>query len=214
MHHKKYIRGMVLCALLFISPFPAIAKASNTPRTVPHRSLFASTAPTKTYPFSEVWSLILKYQSAGTSHFSPELVSCLMWEESAFRLVENPRSHALGFGQIMPSTLAEINKRYKTGFTRPEMSVSPEASVQATLLALELMWEWKREKMGALYAYAGGHRNALSVRKWITAEPTMIQARWTEASMLPTSRTGATQQMIAGLRICSQPGFNPTRLFD
>ncbi len=174
--------------------------------------LAPSTIPT--YSFSEIWSLIVKYQRARTSHFSTELIACLMWEESGFRLVENPESHALGFGQILPSTLAEINKRYKTNFSRTQLLASPDASVEATVLALEMMWTWKKNKSGALVAYAGGMRNYNAVRKWLAAEPKMVQARWHVAARLPQTRASAQQQLIDALAVCSQPGFDPRATFE
>lgn len=136
-----------------------------------------------------------------------------MWEESGFRLVENPGSHALGFGQVMPSTLDAINRRYKTTYTRAQVLKSPETSVIVTLLALEIAYDWKKDKVKALEAYAGGSRNSGSVRKWLAGESKMIQARWADASTVSMLRPNASTQMIAALKLCSQPGFDPQYTF-
>ncbi len=167
----------------------------------------------KTYAFSEIWTLIENYRRVHRSHFSAELIGCLIWEESGFRLAENPTSGALGFGQILPSTLREVNKRYKKTFTRAQLLTAPEASVEATVLTLELMWAWKKEKTASLLAYAGGMRNYNSVRKWLTAEPLMLQARWAERAPAADTRGAANAQMVNALKICSQPGFDPKVLF-
>lgn len=136
-----------------------------------------------------------------------------MWEESGFRLIENPRSHALGFGQVMPAIVRAINGRYNTRFTRDEILTVPDVSVRVTILALELAWSWKKNKPGALTAYAGGLRNYSAVRKWLAAEPAMMQARLPDASDQIAYRASAGR-MIAALHLCSQPGFHPRGLFD
>jgi hypothetical protein len=164
-------------------------------------------------PFDQMWTLILKYQQLHNSHFSPELIACLFWEESGFRMVEHPLSHAAGFGQVLPSTLRAINKRYGTAFTTRDMLTSPEASVEAAILALELAWDWKRDKAGALAAYAGGSSNQHIVHKWLAAEAAMQNGR------IPYGRsfgmqTIIEQHQIRALRLCSQPGFDPQVIFD
>lgn len=201
---------------LFVSPLPANAQVPATPDLAPVVALGKTSPsnPNKIYSFPEIWTLINKHQRARSSHFSPELVACLMWEESGFRLVENRESGALGFGQILPSTLREINKRYKTNFTRAQLLASPDANVEVTVLALELMWNWKKEKTAALLAYAGGSRNSNIVRKWLNAEPHLIRARWHDAALVSFTRESASRQMIDALKMCSQPGFDPQVLFD
>lgn len=158
--------------------------------------------------------MVEKYQAIQPSHFSPELVTCLLWEESGFRLVENAQSHALGFGQVMPSTVSAINRRYKTSFTRTQVLTSPDASVEVTLRALELAYEWKKDKIGALRAYAGGGaQNDAIVHKWLAAEPRMIQARWMDASVMAAMRTRSATQMISAMGMCSQPGYEARNVF-
>lgn len=213
MHHTKYFRGIVLFVLVILSPLPASAQTPVHSNTVLTDNSSPNSTQSKTYTFAQVWTLINRAQRERVSHFSPEIVACLMWEESGFRLVENPQSHALGFGQVMPSTLNAINKRFKTNLTRNSVLTSPEASVQATLLSLELAYEWKKDKVEALVAYAGGIRNYGVVRKWLAAEPKMIQARWADASTVSMLRPNAAAQMITAMRICSQPGFDPQHTF-
>ena len=167
----------------------------------------------KTYSFAQVWNLIWEYQQSRPTHFSPELISCLMWEESGFRLVENPYSHALGFGQVMPSTLNWVNKKYGTQFTRARVLSDPAASVQVTILALEAAYDWKKDKTRALLVYAGGMRNYKTVRKWISAEPTMVQAGWMDAAASEQSREISAERMIRGMGMCSQPGYDPRQVF-
>ncbi len=216
MHHRKIIWGITLFVLSFVSPLPAIAQSPSSQHIAPivqTGNLSRSNSLQQFYSFQYVWTLLLKHQRARASHFSPELLACLMWEESGFRLVENQTSGALGFGQILPSTLREVNKRYKTNFTRAQLLSSPDASVEATVLTLEMMWAWKKNKRDALIAYAGGMRNYNSVRKWLAAEPQMLQARWADASLISHTRANASAQMVNALKICSQSGFEPEVLF-
>lgn len=213
MHRTILIWGMILFALVFISPLPANAQALDIRPVIALGRYAPPTFPGKTYSFYEVWSLVAKYQAIQSSHFSPELVTCLMWEESGFRLVENVQSHALGFGQVMPSTLNAINRRYKTSYTRTQVLTSPDASVQVTLRSLELAYEWKKDKVGALVAYAGGTQNNAIVQKWLAAEPRMIQARWTDASVMAAMRSRSTAQMISAMGMCSQPGYEARAAF-
>lgn len=236
--HKHILWGTLLFGLTVVSPLPALAQSPNQPPPA-STSHAAHTQPPDTgnapqnkisapcsvpcgepppltsrnYSFQEVWALIIKHQRARASHFTPELVACLMWEESGFRLAENPKSHALGFGQLLPSTLGAVNKRYNTRFTRTQVLSVPEASVEATVLALELAWSWKKNKLDALTAYAGGTRNYKAVRRWIAAEPVMIQAGMpaVEDQLILIESQGS---LIRGLQICSQPGFDPRKLFD
>ena len=212
MHPFKYISAILLFTFLFASPLPAIAQAPDI-RPIAKPGIPSPSSRTKVYSFYQVWTLITNYQRAHPSHFSPELVTCLMWEESGFRLVENPQSHALGFGQVLPATLTALNRRYKTNLTRTQPLTLPDASVQATMLALELAYEWKKTKVAALLAYAGGFQNYRPVQKWIAAEPGMIEARWSEASASSDLRANASAQLIRAMRICSQPGFDPQRVF-
>lgn len=217
MHQNKLIWGLLAVALLFssfLSPLPANAQSPDILHfTEPGRPV-KNTRQTKTYPFDQVWPLILKHQRTHQSHFSPELVACLMWEESGYRLVQNDQSRALGFGQIMPATLTAINKRFKTQFTRYDLLNSPDKSVEATVLALELAYSWKRNKVAALVAYAGGFQNYRTIAKWITAEPEMVKARaantWTAHLVTAHSKT----EIVDALHLCSQPGFHPQVLFD
>jgi len=163
--------------------------------------------------FQEMWTLILQARRKHASHFSPELIACLFWEESAFRLVKHPVSGAAGFGQVLPSTLRAVNKRFGTNFTPADLMTSREASVEASVLALELAWEWKHDKVKALAAYAGGASNQRIVRKWLTAEAVMLQGR------VPYGKSFGMQayvqsRQVGALRLCSQPGFDPQLIFD
>lgn len=213
MHYTKYIWGILVLGLVLCSPLPANARAPDAIPAVELGASLSGQPNPKVYAFSQVWTLIVKSQRAHASHFTPELVACLIWEESGFQLVENAHSHALGFGQVMPSTLDGINKRYKTNFTRTQVLTSPDASVEATVLALELAYEWKQDKTGALLAYAGGMQNYRVVQKWLAAEPGMIQARWMDASSSGGLRANAAAQLAAAMRPCSQPGHDPGMLF-
>jgi len=217
MFQTKYLWGsliLVLIVLSLLSPLPAKAETPDQHDVEAMRYSTTLRWRAKTHSFNEVWNLILKHQRAHASHFSPELVACLMWEESGYRLVENNQSHALGFGQIMPSTLGEINKRYKTAFTRADMLTSPDKSVQATVLALELMYSWKKTKVAALVAYAGGFQNYRTIAKWITAEPKMIEARTPAPSGTYLVTSHSEPKMMDALHLCSQPGFHPKMIFD
>ena len=241
MQYQQYFWGTLVLGLTVVSPLPAIAQPSirfdNPPIVEPAkfdtfgsgklyqgnilaecgtacRTYSRQAARAKTYSFREIWSLILKYQRQRSSHFSPELIACLMWEESGFRLVENPQSHTLGFGQVRPDTLNAINKRYKTNFTRTSLLTSSDASVEATVLALEVAWDWKKEKVGALFAYAGGIRNFDAVRRWLTAEPQMLRARLPYSAGWNGTDATTSNQIVDALHICSQPGFHPQELFD
>lgn len=164
-------------------------------------------------PFEDMWALILKYQRKHASHFSPELIACLFWEESAFRMVEHPLSGAVGFGQVLPSTLRAVNKKFGTNFTPNDLLTSRDASVEASVLALELAWEWKRDKVNALAAYAGGAPHQHIVRKWLAAEAAMQKGR------IPFGNSFGVQAymehyQIRALRMVSQPGFDPQVIFD
>jgi hypothetical protein len=240
MHHLHITLGFLVITLISLAPPPANAssqpalentrivspaqveshrtnkfqqgkfrKCANTSCSVPAHP---NPAP-RTYSFQEVWDLILKHHSARKSHFTPELIACLMWEESGFRLVENPISHSLGFGQVLPSTVREINKRYKKSFTRQLLLTSPDASVEATILALEIAWDWKKEKVGALFAYAGGIKNFEAVRKWLTAEPHLLRARISHYAAYTPGENNNSGVIADALHICSQPGFDPQNLF-
>lgn len=213
MHHTKTIWGILLFVLIIVSPLPASAQSPDNKPPIPTGNFSAYSSQAQTYTFAEIWAWIVEAQRIRPSHFSPELVACLMWEESGFRLVENPQSHALGFGQVMPSTLNAVNRRFKTNFTRTVVLTSPEVSVQVTLLALEVAYEWKKDKVRALVAYAGGMQNYRVVNKWLVAEPKMIQVRWSETSMVSALPPDASSEMIAAMKICSQPGFDPQHTF-
>lgn len=164
-------------------------------------------------PFPDMWALICKYQSLHHSHFSPELIAALFWEESGFRMVEHPVTHASGFGQVLPSTLSAVNKRFGMNFTTQDMITSPDASVHASVLALELAWEWKRDKAGALSAYAGGARNQHIVHKWLAAESAMRKGRIPYGTSFGMG-SFVEQYQIRALRLCSRPGFDPQAIFD
>lgn len=163
--------------------------------------------------FAEMWSLIVKYHHKHSSHFTPELVACLFWEESGFRLVEHPRSHAAGYGQVLPSSLRQVNRHYGTAFSRTGLLTSPEESVEASILALELAWTWKRDKVQALFGYAGG-RNARAVIRWLVAEPELLKARVPYSFTPQVPPPAVQQQVIRGMRGCSPPGFDPRILFQ
>lgn len=162
--------------------------------------------------FSEMWTLINKYRRAHNSHFSPELIASIFWEESGFRMVEHPQSRAVGFGQVLPSNLPGINRRFQKNFTKADLLTSPEASVEASILALEMAWEWKRDKVGALHAYAGGDRNKHVVRKWLAAEAAFIPAHVPYADLVGMDWL-VRLRVVNALRLCSQPGFDPQILF-
>lgn len=216
MPYKKIFWGILFVALTLISPLPAIAQSPTLRQTnapLQTGNLSQPNSKIETYAFSEVWPLILKYQRAYGSHFSPELIACLIWEESGFRLIENPKSGAMGFGQILPATLRGINARYRTNLTRTALLTSPDASVQATVLTLEIAWNWKKEKTNALLGYAGGMRNYNSVRKWVTGEQQLLRANIANASVEDFSNAQIQNQLAAAMRICSQPGFDPRVLF-
>lgn len=216
MHQTKYLWGIlvVLLTLLLSSPRTADARSPDIGIDTKSIERIQSLRQAKSYPFDEVWALIQKHQRAHKSHFTPELVACLMWEESGYRLVENDQSRALGFGQVMPATLAAINKRFKTKFTRNDMLTSPDKSVEATILALELAYSWKRNKVAALVAYAGGFQNYRTIAKWITAEPRMIQARAAGVQSANQVSSHAKPAIVDALHLCSQPGFHPQTIFD
>ena len=172
----------------------------------------SATAPAMA-PFQDMWALILKYQRKHSSHFSPELIACLFWEESGFRMVEHPVSGAMGFGQVLPSTLRAVNKRFGTDFTPSDLLTSREASAEAAVLALELAWEWKRDKAEALAAYAGGASNQRIVRRWLAAESAMLQGRIPYGSSFGL-QSYVEHHQIRALRLVSQPGFDPQIIFD
>lgn len=224
MHHKFFLWGILVWLFILAAPLPALAQnpsPSHPPVVLQAAQHDPAASGTLQLPnpknaphdFSTVWSLIIKHHRARASHFSPELVACLMWEESGFRLVENRASGALGFGQILPSTLRHVNKKYNTHFTRAQILSSADASVEATILTLELMWKWKRNKEEALVAYAGGMRNYNIVQRWLAAEPYLMQARWQQASRIVFTRDMAEQRMVDALKMCSQPGYDPSVLF-
>jgi hypothetical protein len=162
---------------------------------------------------STVWPLILDFHRHRRSHFSPELVACIFWEESGFRLVRNPDSAAAGFGQVLPATLRAVNKRFGTSFVPSDLMTSPAASAEASILALELAWEWKQNKRRALHAYAGGEQYDSIVTKWLAAESAMRSGRVGRASLRDLDGPGQ-RHLLRALRICSQPGFNPLDAFD
>jgi len=160
-----------------------------------------------------VWPLIVESQRHRRSPFSPELVAAIFWEESAFRLVRNRQSNAAGFGQVVPSTLKAVNRRFGTKFVPADLVTSPAASVEASILALELAWEWKRDKLAALRVYAGGPTQDHVIRKWLAAETAMRRGR--EAGPVPRDITGPELlHVLRGLRLCSQPGFDPLMAVD
>lgn len=217
MHPKKQYWGWLVVALflsIVFSPLPANAESPDALESTRPGSPVETSRQAKTFPFDQVWHLILKHQRTHASHFSPELVACLMWEESGYRLVENDQSRALGFGQIMPATLSAINKRFKTNFSRTDLLTSPDKSVEATILALELAYSWKRNKVAALVAYAGGFQNYRTVAKWITAEPEMVKARAAYSWSARLATAHSETEIVDALHLCSQPGFHPQVLFD
>jgi hypothetical protein len=159
-------------------------------------------------PFDQVWGLIQKYSARHESPFTPELVACLFWEESGFRLVASPSSPAVGLGQVLPSTLTAVNRRFGTRFTPQDLVTSPDASVEASILVLKLAWEWRPDKMRALKLYAGAVKNLHVVRKWLAGEAAMLAGRH------PLAAAGgwdwwALQHRARALELCAQPGHDP-----
>lgn len=170
--------------------------------------------PPRPLAFATVWPLIVKYQKVYASHFTPEMIACVFWEESGFRLIEHPDSHALGFGQVLPANLREINARYGTNFTRLGLLTSPGQSVEAGILALEMAWDWKGQKVNALYGYAGGFQNYPAVYRWITGEPKLAGIGLTNGSGADLQNPSVQAQVVRALKACSQPGFHPEQLFE
>ncbi len=213
-----FAAALVLGALTFV-PRAAFAAEPDT-HAAPLAALRATrdtiqrpAALPTALPFQEMFALILKYQRKHASHFSPELIACLFWEESAFRMVKHPVSGAAGFGQVLPATLRAVNERFGVNFTPDDLITSREASVEAAVLALELAWEWKHDKVEALAAYAGGAPNQRIVRKWLNAEAVMLQGRVPYANSFGLQAYVKYHQVRA-LRLCSQPGFDPQAAFD
>jgi len=128
-------------------------------------------------------------------------------------MVEHPGSHALGFGQVMPANLKRINTRYGTHFTRLDLLTSPGESVEAGILALEMAWEWKGQKVNALYGYAGGFQNYPAVYRWITGEPKLASVGLGGGGDEALNDPKVQAQVIKALKSCSQPGFHPEELF-
>src|SRR5262245_3806452 len=107
--------------------------------------------------FDRIWELILKYFSQHQLDVSltPEVMACIFWEESGYRLVKNEQgSSASGLGQIIDGTREAINKEYGTKFTAKDL-FELEKSVEASVLLLKLCWKSRRNKERALQLYAG-----------------------------------------------------------
>lgn len=237
MNHKKFFAAALMVTMLFIPHVASAAEQNMDAEMLARNVVVANTRPNRDEiisaleitrsndlpqrpaalptmaPFQDMWALILKYRHKHASHFSPELIACLFWEESAFRMVEHPLSGAVGYGQVLPSTLRAVNKRFGTNFTPNDLLTSRDASVEASVLALELAWEWKRDKANALAAYAGGAPNQHVVRKWLAAEAAMQKGR------IPFGNSFGVQEyvehhQIRALRMVSQPGFDPQVIFD
>lgn len=169
--------------------------------------------PKQSLSFQDMWALIVKHQRARSSHFSPELLACLFWEESGYRLIEHPISHASGYGQVLPANLDSINKRYGTNFTKQDLLTSPDASTEAAILMLEMAWDWKHDKVQALYVYAGAGGNRSVVHKWLAAETKLREANSPFVAALSMDWL-LRNHKINAMRLCSQPGFDPQTIFD
>jgi hypothetical protein len=216
MHHKIYILGIalsILAVLCIAHPHPAVAQSPHE-APVTRAGSNPSNLSARSFLLSDVWALTVKHQRRYNSHFSTELITCLMWEESGFRLVQNPTSKATGFGQIMPSTLKAVNKRFGTKLTPADLLNSPDSSIKATVLTLELMWQAKKNKVDALMSYAGGPRNYRYVRKWLNAEPEMLKARNESIASADVSKSHSKQELLDAMHLCSQPGFDPRVISD
>lgn len=159
--------------------------------------------------FRQMWGVISKFHKARSSHFSPEMIACIFWEESGYCNVENKGSHAAGFGQVLPSLIDTVNTKYKTQFSRESVLQSEEQSTEVAILALELAWEWKKAKVEALRGYAGYPLNQEAVRKWLAAEGELLKAKLSTDD----AASGDQEQIIAALKLCSQPGWDPAELF-
>jgi len=159
-------------------------------------------------PFDHVWSLIQKYSARHASPFSPELVACLFWEESGFRMVSSPSSPAVGLGQVLPTTLTAVNRRFGTRFTPEQLVTSPDASVESAILVLKMAWDWKPDKTRALKLYAGSVKNLYPVEKWLAGEAAMMEGRH------PMAAAGGwdwwtRKHRVRALEMCGQPGHDP-----
>lgn len=210
MRFGRIALAAVLFGLMAASPRAALAPVGDRSGSGTDRATepVSTTRAGDALPFEMVWSLIQKYSSRHASPFSPELVACMFWEESGFRLVGSPTSAAAGLGQIMPSTLEAVNRRYGTRFTREDLITSPDASVEAAILVLKLAWEWKADKMRALRVYAGAVDNVFVIRKWLAGEAAMLEGRH------PLAAAGgwdwwARKHRVRALEICAQPGHDP-----
>ncbi len=216
MHHKKYLWGLFLLVLGLVFAVPHSVQAQPPLDSSGNNAakFINKDAGSRPFLLSDVWALTRKHQRTYKSHFTTELLTCLMWEESGFRLIRNSRSGAAGFGQILPSTLAEVNEKFGTNLTPADLLNSPDSSVKATVLTLELMWDWKQDKEKALLAYAGGVRNYRYVRKWLNAEPHMIAARFTPFTTRDMTTAHLSDEFIDAMHLCSQPGFHPDTIAD
>jgi hypothetical protein len=157
--------------------------------------------------FFEIWNLIDRSRTARGSHFSREIVTCILWEETGFRNIKNS-SGAIGFGQVMSSNFQAINDRFKTSFTVSGVLADDAQSVDIAVLFLELWYETAgRNVDGALKGY-GAYPKYPAYTRWKAAEADL------KAVGIPGPIAEAlTDDQVKGVALaltkCSQPDFDP-----
>lgn len=166
------------------------------------------------FDFEGMWSLIVQVHENQPGHFTPELFACLFWEESGYRLVAHPHTRALGFGQVLPSVLAAVNRRFNTTFTPAALMSSPEQSARAGMLAMEVAWDWKKDATRALFGYAGmGTQSRSAVGKWLAGEAELKRLTLSHDDNSRMKDPAVRARIVGALRLCSQPGYDPAVLF-
>jgi hypothetical protein len=108
--------------------------------------------------------------------FTPELLTAIFWEETQFRnILQIPAGPAVGFGQVQPGTIDDVNRAFKTNFSAAKILQDDSASVLITSFTLSLLFKRLKSKVQALHGYAGS-----SVRK----ENAPLPGRWMQCEAM------------------------------
>jgi hypothetical protein len=157
--------------------------------------------------FFEIWNLIDRSVTARGSHFSREVITCILWEETGFRNIRNS-SGAVGFGQVMSQYFKAINDRFNTSFTDCGVLTSDAQSVDIAVLFLELWYETMgRDVDGALKGY-GAYPTYPAYSRWRAAE-TDLKAVGIPGPIAEALTDDQVNGVAKALQKCAQPGFDP-----
>ena len=162
-------------------------------------------------PFQTMWNLIVTNHQFLT--FSTELLTAIFWEETMFQNIPQLGGPAVGFGQVEPGTIHQVNQEFGKKFTRQSILGSDDESVEVASLTLKMLFQRLRSIRASLNGYAGVSsrpQNAKLVQQWLRCENQLSSLALPEP--LQSLSDSQIDEIKAALKKAS-PGSNPDRAF-